>query len=48
MKLSIIIPVYNEIHTISIILAKIAMVLPNVDKEIILWMMDLQMVLENG
>ena len=36
MKLSIIIPVYNEIHTISIILAKIAMVLPKVDKEIIL------------
>ena len=36
MKLSIIIPVYNEIHTIAIILTKIAMALPEVDKEIIL------------
>ncbi len=36
MKLSIIIPVYNEIHTIATILAKIAMALPKVDKEIIL------------
>ncbi len=36
MKLSIIIPVYNEIHTIDSVLLKVAQALPEIDKEIIL------------
>ncbi|MEA5510456.1 glycosyltransferase family 2 protein [Crocosphaera sp. UHCC 0190] len=36
MKLSIIIPVYNEIHTIDSVLTKVAQTLPEVSKEIIL------------
>lgn len=36
MKLSIIIPVYNEIHTIDSVLTKVAQALPEVNKEIVL------------
>ncbi|MEM7771941.1 MAG: glycosyltransferase family 2 protein [Cyanobacteria bacterium P01_E01_bin.6] len=36
MKLSIVIPIYNEIHTIDTVLAKVVEVLPNVSKEIVL------------
>ncbi|MGK7945749.1 MAG: glycosyltransferase family 2 protein [Microcystaceae cyanobacterium] len=36
MKLSIIIPVYNEIHTIDSVIAKVSQVLPHVTKEIVL------------
>ena len=36
MKLSVIIPVYNEIHTLDTILGKVIKVLPEVQKEIIL------------
>jgi glycosyltransferase involved in cell wall biosynthesis len=36
MKLSVIIPVYNEIHTLDTILAKVIQTLPEINKEIIL------------
>ena len=36
MKLSVIIPVYNEIHTLPLLLAKVAQVLPQVEKEIVM------------
>lgn len=36
MKLSVIIPVYNEIHTLDTILAKVIQALPEIKKEIIL------------
>ena len=36
MKLSVIIPVYNEIHTLDTILAKVVAALPGVTKEIVL------------
>ncbi len=36
MKLSVIIPVYNEIHTLDTLLDKVIQVLPEVEKEIIL------------
>jgi glycosyltransferase involved in cell wall biosynthesis len=36
MKLSVIIPVYNEIHTLDTILAKVIETLPEIKKEIIL------------
>ena len=36
MKLSVIIPIYNEIHTLDTVLGKVIEVLPEVEKEIIL------------
>lgn len=36
MKLSVIIPVYNEIHTLDTILGKVVQALPQIEKEIIL------------
>ncbi|MGF1513562.1 MAG: glycosyltransferase family 2 protein [Elainellaceae cyanobacterium] len=36
MKLSIVIPIYNEIHTIDTVLGKVAQAVPHVDKEIVL------------
>jgi glycosyltransferase involved in cell wall biosynthesis len=36
MKLSVIIPVYNEINTLNAVLAKVLTVLPEVDKEIVM------------
>lgn len=36
MKLSVIIPVYNEIHTLDTILGKVARALPQVEKEIVI------------
>ncbi|BAZ29498.1 family 2 glycosyl transferase [Cylindrospermum sp. NIES-4074] len=36
MKLSVIIPVYNEIHTLDTVLAKVIKVLPQVPKEIVM------------
>lgn len=36
MKLSVIIPVYNEIHTLASLLEKVAQVLPQVEKEIVM------------
>jgi glycosyltransferase involved in cell wall biosynthesis len=36
MKLSVIIPIYNEIHTLDTILAKVIQTLPEINKEIIL------------
>ena len=36
MKLSVIIPVYNEIHTLDTILSKVVVALPEVTKEIVL------------
>ena len=36
MKLSVIIPVYNEIHTLDTVLAKVICALPEVEKEIVL------------
>lgn len=36
MKLSIIVPVYNEIHTIDSVISKVSQVLPDIPKEIVL------------
>jgi len=36
LKLSVVIPVYNEVHTLPMILSKVILVLPNVSKEIVI------------
>ncbi|MEB3212624.1 MAG: glycosyltransferase family 2 protein [Leptolyngbyaceae bacterium] len=36
MKLSVVIPVYNEIHTIDTVLGKVAQVMPHIPKELVL------------
>ncbi|NER83046.1 MAG: glycosyltransferase [Leptolyngbya sp. SIO1D8] len=36
MRLSVVIPVYNEIHTIDTVLSQVAQTLPHVPKELVL------------